>query len=257
MLGDPARAPGVREVAFRDGAFRAVETFGSRLEVDPGVVGKCQADLASAFERDDLPQFRDERTEPVRSARLAPERVDELVARDRSVPVRGEIDEGEPALAARQCLLDPRTLDPHDEPAAELDSRLRQGFAKVTASESDDNRVMAKLLINLTHGPEAPTRAALGFLVGRAAVDDGHDVTLFLAGDAVQLLREPVLDSLVGLGTGSLRESYDAIVRSGGRIYVSGNSSKARGFEPNGQAEAALPSRLVELALESDRVLTY
>ena len=27
---------------------------------------------------------------------------------------------------------------------------------------------MAKLLINLTHGPEAPTRAALGFLVGTA-----------------------------------------------------------------------------------------
>ena len=96
-------------------------------------------------------------------------------------------------------------------------------------------RTMAKLLINLTHGPEAPTRAALGFLVGRAAVDEGHEVTLFLAGDAVQLLREPVLDSLVGLGTGSLRESYDAIVQSGGRIYVSGNSSKARGFEPNGQ----------------------
>ena len=90
-----------------------------------------------------------------------------------------------------------------------------------------------------------------------ALVGLGHDVTLFLAGDAVQLLREPVLDSLVGLGTGSLRESYDAIVRSGGRIYVSGNSSKARGFEPNDQAEAALPARLVELALESDRVLTY
>ena len=104
---------------------------------------------------------------------------------------------------------------------------------------------MAKLLINLTHGPEAPTRAALGFLVGRAAIDEGHEVTLFLAGDAVQLLREPVLDGLVGLGTGSLRESYDAIVRGGGRFFVSGNSSKARGFEPNGQAEAALPSRLV------------
>jgi uncharacterized protein len=73
----------------------------------------------------------------------------------------------------------------------------------------------------------------------------------------VQLLREPVLDGLVGLGTGSLRESYDAIVEHGGRFYVSGMSSKARGFEPNGQAEAAQPSRLVELALESDRVLTY
>ena len=116
---------------------------------------------------------------------------------------------------------------------------------------------MSKLLINLTHGPEAPTRAALGFLVGRSAIEAGHEVTLFLAGDAVQLLRDPVLDGLVGLGTGSLRESYDAIRDAGGRFYVSGNSSKARGFDPDGRAEAALPSRLVELALESDRVLTY
>jgi uncharacterized protein len=116
---------------------------------------------------------------------------------------------------------------------------------------------MARLLINITHGPEAPTRAALGFLVGRAALEEGNDVSLFLAGDAVQLLREPVLDGLVGLGTGSLRESYDAIVERGGEFYVSGNSSKARGFEPDGKAEAALPARLVQLVLEADKVLTY
>jgi predicted peroxiredoxin len=116
---------------------------------------------------------------------------------------------------------------------------------------------VAKLLINLTHGPEHPTRAALGFLVGRAAIDAGHDVSLFLAGDAVQLLREPVLDHLVGLGTGSLRESFDALRSGGANFYVSGMSSKARGFEPNGTAEPALPAKLVELALEADRVLTY
>jgi len=116
---------------------------------------------------------------------------------------------------------------------------------------------MAKILIHITKGPEDPTRAALGFLVARAATESGHDVSLFLAGDGVQLLREPVLDSLVGLGTGSLRESYDALVAAGASFYVSGMSSKARGFEPNGVAEAAMPSKLVALALEHDRVLTY
>ena len=116
---------------------------------------------------------------------------------------------------------------------------------------------MSKLLIHITRGPEDPTRAALAFLVGRAAVEEGHEVSLFLAGDAVQLLREPVLDSLVGLGTGSLRESHDALVAGGARFYVSGMSSKARGFEPDGVAEPALPSKLVALALEHDRVLTY
>jgi predicted peroxiredoxin len=116
---------------------------------------------------------------------------------------------------------------------------------------------MATILVNLTNGPEHPTRAALGFLVARAAAEQGHGVSLFLAGDAVQLLREPVLDSLVGLGTGSLRESYDALRAAGARFYVSGMSSKARGFEPDGVAEPAMPGKLVELALEADTVLTY
>src|SRR5687767_7152464 len=120
---------------------------------------------------------------------------------------------------------------------------------------------MAKILIHITHGPENPTRAALGFLVAKAAVDEGHEVSLFLAGDATQLLRDAVLDSLVGLGTGSLRESYDAVVASGARIFASGMSSKARGLsegEIEGKpVEFAMPNRLVQLALESDRVLTY
>ena len=116
---------------------------------------------------------------------------------------------------------------------------------------------MAKLLIHITRGPEDPTGAALGFLVGKAAVEDGHDVSLFLAADAVQLLRPAVLDSLVGLGTGSLRDSYDALVSAGAQFFVSGMSSKARGFDPEGIAEPATPNRLVELALEHDRVITY
>ena len=80
---------------------------------------------------------------------------------------------------------------------------------------------------------------------------------MFLAGDAVQLLRPAVLDNLVGLGTGSLRESYDALASAGARFYVSGMSSKARGFDPEGVAEAAMPAKLVELTLEADRVLTF
>ena len=120
---------------------------------------------------------------------------------------------------------------------------------------------MAKILVHVTSGPEHPTRAALAFLVAKAAVEEGHEVSLFLAGDATQLLRDGVLDSLVGLGTGSLRESYDAVVASGTRIYASGMSSKARGvgeadFEGK-PVELAMPNRLVQLAVESDRVLTY
>ena len=124
-----------------------------------------------------------------------------------------------------------------------------------------DSPDVSKILVHVTSGPEHPTRAALAFLVAKAAVEEGHEVSLFLAGDATQLLRDAVLDSLVGLGTGSLRESYDALVAGRARMYASGMSSKARGVGESDiegkPVELALPNRLVQLALESDRVLTY
>ncbi|MBY0497644.1 MAG: DsrE family protein [Cyanobacteria bacterium] len=119
----------------------------------------------------------------------------------------------------------------------------------------------AKILVHLTSGPENPTKAALAFLVARTAIEQGHAVSLFLAGDAVQLLRDAALDNLSGLGTGKLREHFDAITKGGGRFYLSGMSSTARGItakELEGKpAELAPPAILLTLALEHDRMFTY
>lgn len=120
---------------------------------------------------------------------------------------------------------------------------------------------MAKILVHITCGPEQPTRAALAFFVARAALEEGHSATLFLAGDAVQLLRDAVLDGSVGLGTGSLREHYDKLVAGGAKFYLSGASSKARGVSEADLAGKAFefgnPNLLVRLALEHDRVISY
>lgn len=119
----------------------------------------------------------------------------------------------------------------------------------------------SKILVHITHGPEHPTRAALGLAVANAALQEGHSVSIFLAGDAVQLIRDGVLDHLVGLGTGNMRELYDGVVRAGGRFYLSGGSSDARGVtqsEIAGKpAEFAGPPLLVRLSLEHDRMFTY
>lgn len=118
-----------------------------------------------------------------------------------------------------------------------------------------------KILIHVTTGPENPTKAALAFLVARTAVEEGHTVSLFLAGDAVQLIRDNVLDNLAGLGTGKLREHFDALVKGGAKFYLSGNSSKARGVTDadvkSKPAEFALPNVLVKLLIDSDRSLVY
>lgn len=118
-----------------------------------------------------------------------------------------------------------------------------------------------KILIHVTTGPENPTKAALSFLVAKTALEEGHTVSLFLAGDAVQLIRDNVLDNLTGLGTGKLRDHFDALVKGGAKFYLSGNSSKARGVtdvDLKGKpAEFALPNILVKLLVENDKALTY
>lgn len=41
---------------------------------------------------------------------------------------------------------------------------------------------MAMVRVQITYGPEHPTRAALGFDVAKAALDEGHSVPLFTYG---------------------------------------------------------------------------
>jgi predicted peroxiredoxin len=120
---------------------------------------------------------------------------------------------------------------------------------------------LASILVHITNGPEHPTRAALGFLVARTAVEEGHTVTMFLAGDAVAYIREPIRGSVNGVGTGSVKEHFDELVSAGTKFYLSGMSSKARGISPEMlegvDAEMAMPKTLVQLALDHDRMFTY
>jgi uncharacterized protein len=142
-----------------------------------------------------------------------------------------------------------------------LATALSQVHTAAQSTSPSVHKERTTMLVHITHGPENPTRAALAFLVAKTAIDEGDPVTLFLAGDAVQLMRDSVLDNLSGLGTGKLREMFDAIVKGGGRFYLSGMSSNARGITQDDlkgkPAEFATPSVLLRLAKEHDRMFTY
>ena len=120
---------------------------------------------------------------------------------------------------------------------------------------------MAKILIHVTTGPDDATKAALSFFVAKTALAEGHQVTMFLAGEAVRLFSDEVLSTLEGVGTGKLQEHYDDLVAGGGQFFLSGMSAKARGFDESlikgRPAEFAMPSKLVALLVESDKNLTY
>jgi predicted peroxiredoxin len=116
-------------------------------------------------------------------------------------------------------------------------------------------------LIHIHTGPEDPTKAALGFLVAMTAMNEGHDVNLFLAGDGASLITDDALSSVEGVGTGKLQDHFTALTEGDANIYVSGKSAEARNITEQDlegkSAEFAMPARLVQLAAEADVVLVY
>jgi predicted peroxiredoxin len=120
----------------------------------------------------------------------------------------------------------------------------------------DYGRAM-RLLVHSATGPENPTRAALALLVARTATEEGHEVRVFLAGDAVHLARDLTAAAVAGVGTGAVAEHLGALRGAGVEVHLSGQSSKARGVEAPDGMRLSPPASLVEFTDWADKVLTY
>ena len=120
---------------------------------------------------------------------------------------------------------------------------------------------MAKFLIHIHSGPELKNKATLGMLVAITAFNKGNEVNLFLAADGTHLLNIKNEGEVVGQGTGDLKNHLDTLKENDIKIYVSGMSAKARGYDESlldgFNAEFAMPEKLLELSTDSDTVLCY
>lgn len=120
---------------------------------------------------------------------------------------------------------------------------------------------MAKVMVQIVSGPERGTRAALGFLIAKGALDEGHDVTVFLVADGVQFVNRAVTDAIAALAGGQLTDTVDALKKGGAKFYASKMSLGARAISEDvaGElgAELGTPAILVQLSLDSDTVLVY
>jgi len=120
---------------------------------------------------------------------------------------------------------------------------------------------VAKILFNITNGTNNATKATLGFMLARTAIEEGHEVSIFLNADAVSLVRQPVLDNLVGLGTGSLKEHFNVLNNANVPIYVSAIACEIRGVTQKdldvSRCKKVLPKTLFTLSLDADRTFVY
>jgi predicted peroxiredoxin len=79
---------------------------------------------------------------------------------------------------------------------------------------------MSKVLVKSAWGSDDPTKAAFAFLHGNALAEAGHEVQIFLLGEAVSLMRTPVANAVVPVGWPPLAETLRATVTLGIPIHV-------------------------------------
>ena len=117
------------------------------------------------------------------------------------------------------------------------------------------------VLVHVYSGLESKNKVTLGLLVALTAEKNDHKVTLFLAGDGVQILNCKKAGEIVGQGTGDLYEHLQNLKSSKITIYVSGMSAKSRGYDEKlldgYTAEFVMPDVLVEESIKADSVLCY
>ena len=117
------------------------------------------------------------------------------------------------------------------------------------------------VLVHIYSGLESKNEITLGLLVALTAERNDHKVTLFLAGDGVQILNCKKAGEIVGQGTGDLYEHLENLKKSKVTIYVSGLSAKSRGYDEKllegYNAEFVMPDVLVDESIKADSILCY
>jgi len=117
------------------------------------------------------------------------------------------------------------------------------------------------VLVHIYSGIESKNIVTLGLLVALEAEKNDHKVTLFLAGDGVNILTCKKAGEVVGQGTGDLYHHLENLKNSKVSIYVSRLSAESRGYDEKllegYNAEFAMPDVLVEESIKADSVLCY
>src|ERR1700733_9188635 len=96
--------------------------------------------------------------------------------------------------------------------------------AQVTAA-----RKPLKIMMKSAWGSDDPTRAAFVFAHGLALAEAGHEVQIFLLGEATYLMRKVTADAATPVGWPPIGDLRDKIVAKKIPVYACGACSRARG----------------------------
>jgi predicted peroxiredoxin len=126
--------------------------------------------------------------------------------------------------------------------------------------EAQAPRKPLKIVMKSAWGSDDPTKAAFPFLHGMALSEAGHEVQIFLLGEAVGLMRRSEANAVTPVGWPALGETMDKVAARHIQIYACGACSRARGVTEadlaNFGAKYGSPPIFVSLIEWADRVIT-
>ncbi len=79
---------------------------------------------------------------------------------------------------------------------------------------------MARILYMGSNGSENPTKSVFPFILANGAVEAGHEAEISLFGDAVVLMKDTVVNSVVPVGWPPLKDILATTIRNKVPIYV-------------------------------------
>jgi len=133
-------------------------------------------------------------------------------------------------------------------------------FAAAATAPAAKSPVKLKILMKSAWGSDDPTKAAFPFLHGDALSEAGHEVQIFLLGEAVSLMRKSEANAVVPVGWPPLAEVLSKIVAKKIPIYACGACSRARGVTENDLKEYGAkfgnPTIFVSLVEWADKIIT-
>jgi predicted peroxiredoxin len=117
-----------------------------------------------------------------------------------------------------------------------------------------------KIMMKSAWGSDDPTKAAFPFLHGNALAEAGHEVQIFLLGEAVSVMRRSVANAVVPVGWPPLAETLDKVVAKHIQIYACGACCRARSVMETDLsqwgAKFGNPTIFVSLVEWADRIIT-
>jgi len=117
-----------------------------------------------------------------------------------------------------------------------------------------------KILMKSAWGSDDPTKAAFPFSHGLALAEAGHEVQIYLLGEAVVLMRKVVADAVTPVGWPAVGDFLNKLKAKNIQIYACGACSRARGVTEgdlaNYGAKYGSPPIFVSLIEWADHIIT-